>query len=113
MKMEYEGKPRMFLELMKNMSLMPQEKFIAALQDIPVVELLETNNVHVVSFLENAMVPAISDRGLAIPVVFAQAEDTITYAQSPIFAPYLLYLTIVFLGSEKLKLKMHTFHQGK
>ena len=83
MKMDYEGKPKIFLEMMKFMSLMPLEKFIATFQDLPLYAVLETNNVHIVSFLENAMVPAISDRGLAIPVVFAQAENTITYAQSP------------------------------
>ena len=81
--MDYEGQPKVAVEMMKNMSLMPPEKLIAACQDIPLFELLGTNNVHTVSFLENAMVPAISDRGETIPVVFAQAEDTITYAQSP------------------------------
>ena len=45
------------------MSLMPLEKFIATFWDIPLFAVLGTNNVHVVSFLENAMVPAISDRG--------------------------------------------------
>ena len=83
MKMDYEGKPKIFLEMMKNMSQMPLEKFIATFWNIPLFALLESDNVHVVSFLENAMVPAISDRGLTIPVVFAQAEYTITYAQSP------------------------------
>ena len=33
--------------------------------------------------LKCAMIPAISDRGESPPIVFDQAEDTVTYALSP------------------------------
>ena len=63
------------------MSQMPSDELIVACEDFPVVDLLSTNDVHVESFFKDAMVPALSDRGLVIPVVFEQAE--ITYAESP------------------------------
>ena len=62
---------------------MSQEKFAKIAKYIPLVEIIRRNNAYVELLLRNAMVPAISDRGSPPPVVFGQAEDTVTYALSP------------------------------
>ena len=48
---------------MKNMSQMPSDKLIAACEDLPVVDLLSTNDANIETFFHDAMVPALSDRG--------------------------------------------------
>ena len=61
---------------------MEQAKFDAISGSIPLKDLIAQNNAYIENLIKNAMVPAISDRGTALPTVFKQADDEISYAKS-------------------------------
>ena len=57
---------------------------IVAAGSISLIDFIRQNNVHVEPFIREALVPALSDNGLAPPLMFRQADDKVFYVLSPL-----------------------------
>ena len=73
---------KIILEVMKSLSLMSINKLAAASEIISLIDIIRQNNAYVELLIRNAMVLAISDRGLSPPAIFKQSESKIFYALS-------------------------------
>ena len=74
---------RIILEVMKSLGSFSQEKIAEATKSIPILDVIEQNNIYIESFVKFAMVFARSDRGIIPPAIFKQKEDKVFYTQSP------------------------------
>ena len=76
------GEPDVINEVLKTMSQYSQEDLSAVIEEIPLEDIMWYMNSQFISIVENAFVPAISDRGLSTPTFSWQAENEIKHAFS-------------------------------
>ena len=62
--------PRIVLEMMKNLSQMPQELLVNIYGEISLKDVIKKHNAHTEPLIKNAMIPVLSDRNVPPPVVF-------------------------------------------